>query len=118
MASVEIAEASDLIRGLNGGGDDAFENATHLSFEGDSHGVGSFSNGDDEEAVVGVEIVEVFSDAKDAAMTVDVAGESAFDGGVGESGGENVAGGFAHVAEFALASGRKVEHEGVRNAGI
>src|SRR5208282_945758 len=106
MSAAKIAEAADLIRGLDGRRDDAFESATGLSFESGGHGVRGFADGDDEDAVVGVEIVEIFSDAQDAALTVDVAGEGAFDGGVLQRGGEDLAGDFAHVAELPLAGGR------------
>jgi hypothetical protein len=110
MASAEIAEASDLIRGFDGGGDDAFESATHLGFEGGGHGVGRLSDRDDEETMIRIEIVKVLSDAKHAAMAVNVAGEGAVDGRVSEGGGENVAGGLAHAGEFGLAGGSPIRH--------
>jgi hypothetical protein len=68
--------------------------------------------------MVGIQVVKVFSHAKDAALAVYVAGKSTFDGGILERGTENLAGGFAHAAEFGFASGRKVKHQGVQNARI
>ena len=81
-----------------------------LGFERCSHGVRGFSNGDDEDALVGIEIVEVFADAQNAALTVHVAGKRAFYGGVFERGGEDLAGDFAHAAELLVALGSQVGH--------
>jgi len=48
-------------------------------------------------------MVEVFADPEDTALAVQVAGEGAFDGGVLEGGGEDLAGSVAHARELLLA---------------
>src|SRR5208337_1766162 len=72
MASMKIAEAADLAglaqsSGIDGGGDYACFGtaAADLRFERGGHGVGGFADGDDEDAVVGVEVVEIFANAQD-----------------------------------------------------
>jgi len=67
-------------------------------------------DGDDEDAMVGIEIVEIVADAQDAALTVDVAGEGAFDLGVLERGSEDLTGDFAHAAELLFALGGQSGH--------
>ncbi len=84
--------------------------AAHLSFESGGHGVGGLSDGNDEDAVVGIEIVQVVANAQDTALAVHVAGESAFDGGVAERGDEDLAGDLPHLAEVLLAFGRHLRH--------
>lgn len=54
--------------------------------------------------------MQVFADAQDAALAVHVAGESGFDGGVLQRGGEDLAGDVAHAAELLVARGNQVGH--------
>ncbi len=113
MASAKIAEAVDLVRGFDRRCDDAsrlLPLASDLGFESGGHGVRGLADGDDEDAIVGIEMVEVFADAQDAALAVHVAGEGGFDGGVFEGRGEYLAGGFAHAGELLLALGSQVGH--------
>jgi len=110
MSAAKIAEAADLACRFDRRCDDAFEGAADLGFESCGHGVRGFSDGNYEDAVVGVEVVEIVSDAQDSALAVDVAGEGGFDGGMLERGGEDLTGDFAHAAELLLALGSQVGH--------
>ena len=82
MSAAKIAEAADLIGWLDRRCNNAFESAAELGFESGGHGVRSLADGDDEDALVGIEIVQVVADAQDAALAVHVAGEGAFNRGV------------------------------------
>ncbi len=53
-----------------------------LRFESGGHRVRGLSDGDDEDALVRIEIVQIVADAQNTALTVHVAGKSALDGGV------------------------------------
>src|SRR5271157_2812924 len=107
MSSMKIAEAADLTFGCDGRGNDACFEATaaDLSCQGGGHGVSGLADGDNEDAVIGIEIVQVVADAQDPALAVHVAGESACDGGVVQRGDENLAGRLAHLAEVVLTFG-------------
>ena len=103
MPAAKIPETAHLAGGFDGRCDNAFEAAAELGFESGGHGVRRLPDGDDEDALVGIEIVQVVADAQDTALAVHVAGEGAFDGGVLERGGEDLAGDVAHVAELLFA---------------
>src|ERR1700687_1519225 len=81
-----------------------------MGFESRGHGVRGLSDGDDEDAIVGIEIVQIVADAQNAALTVHVAGEGVFDGGILQRCGEDLTGGVAHAAELLIALGRYREH--------
>jgi hypothetical protein len=115
MAAVEITEPADLTLTLrfDGGGDDAgFEAAAaDLGFESGGHGVRGLSDGNYEDAIIGVEMVQIVANAQDTTLAVQVAGKSAFDGGVVKRGDENLAGRLPHLAEVLLTFGRQLGHE-------
>ena len=99
--------------GIDRGGDDAFEAAADLGFERFDQSVSGFTDGDDQHAGVGVEVVEVVTDSQDAALAVNVAGEGFWDAGFGEGIVEN---GSDSVAQGAI--GIVHGHAGVRVSGM
>ena len=118
MSSTKIAETADLTCltmafGVNRRCDNAnFEaTAAESAFERRGHGVRGLSDGDDKNALVRIQIVQVFADAKYATLAVHVPGEGAFDGGVLERRGKDFAGDFAHASELVGALGSQVGHE-------
>ncbi len=113
MSAAKIAETADLAHGIDRRCDDALEAAAELGFESGGHGVRGLSYGDYEDAVVGIEIMQVFADAQDAALTMHVAGEGGFNGGVFQGGGEYLASDFAHTSELLVAGGSQAGHGGI-----
>jgi len=100
VSALEVAEAVNLVGGLDGAGDDAFElSETDLGGECLDHGVSGLTDRDDEYAAVGVEVVEILANAQDAALAVHVARECAGDAGFGKRVLEDLAGGVAHGGE-------------------
>src|ERR1035437_9665012 len=92
MSAAERAEAAYLTRWLDRRGDNAFEAAADSRFESGGHSVRGLAHGNHEDAMEGVEIVQVVANAQDAAFAVHVTGEGAFDGSVLQCGGEDLAG--------------------------
>jgi hypothetical protein len=79
-----------------------------LGFESGGHGMRGLSDGDYEDAIVGIEVVQVVADAEDTALAMYVAREGVFYGSILQRGGENFAGDFAHARELELAGGSQI----------
>ena len=110
MSSAKIAEAADLAFRLDRRCDDTFKTPADLRFEGRSHGVSGLANRDHEDAMVGIEVVQIVSDAEDAALAVDAAGKRGFYGSILKRGGEDIASGVAHPGELLQALGGEIRH--------
>ena len=115
MSAMKITEAAHLTclkltrrfdRRLDRRCDDAFEAAAHLGFESGGHGMRRLSDGDHEDAIVGIKMVQIFADAQHTPLAVHVAREGVFDGCVLQRRRENLAGNFAHASELLAALGR------------
>ncbi len=97
MSALEVAKAAQLSQRRDGTGDDAFEAAAGLHFEGVDQSVSGFADGNHEHATVGIQVEEIFSDAEDSTLALDVTLEGAVDAGFGEGAFKKMAGGNPHV---------------------
>src|ERR1700687_1453383 len=112
MCAAKIAETAHLAGGLNRRCDDAFEAAAELGFESGGHGVRGLADRNHEDAMEGIEMVQVVADAQDAALAVHITGEGTFDGSVLQGGVEYLTGDVAHAPELLVAHGRDRGHGG------
>ena len=104
--------------GLDRAGDDAFELCVaNLRGERLGHGVPGFADRDDEHAPVGVEVVEIFADAQDAALAVHVASERSRNAGFSERVLEDLARCVAHGGEEG-GIGHKVDYRKRHSCGV
>ena len=72
-----------------------------------------FSDRDNKDAIVEIEIMQVVTDAQHPPLAVYVTGECVFDGGVAERCSKYFTSGFAHPAELQLALRRDIGHMGI-----
>jgi hypothetical protein len=85
VAAEEITETVKLGVRLLRVHDDSFERFADLVAESAKHGMCGFANGDDEDARIGVQVVQVITEAKDTALAVHVAFEGVIDSSLGQS---------------------------------
>src|SRR5207245_11202058 len=110
--TARIEETANLVHGFDRLCHDAFEAAAELDLESGGQGVRGLSDGDDEDAIVGIEIVQIVADAQNTALAVHVAGEGVFDGGVLKSGRKDLARRLAHASKLLGTLGREIGQGG------
>src|SRR5579864_110543 len=105
MSALEIAETVDLRVWQHGSRDDALGQRPNLGSQSFSHRMSSLPERNYQELGVGVQVVEIFAHAQNAAFALHVATKTFRDGSLRERLKENGAHSVAHGTELRFAGG-------------
>ncbi len=106
MPSAKVAEAPHLRDGIDRTGHNPFETIPRLHLERVEHGMRRFSDGDYKNAVIRIEVMQVFADAEHAAIAIHMTLERPIDACVSERVLEQMTRCHPHVQVKLLAIGR------------